>query len=98
MNKRVLSASTIGTALEWYDFNLYSTASALVFAKLFFAGGNDFLGTLASFATFAVGFFFRPLGGLIMGNLGDRLGRRHVLIIALVLMGSATTLIGLLPT
>lgn len=98
MNKKVLSAGTIGTALEWYDFNLYSTASALVFAKLFFDGGNEILGTLASFATFAVGFFFRPLGGVIMGNLGDRFGRRYVLVLALVLMGSATTLIGLLPT
>lgn len=98
MDKRVLSAGTIGTALEWYDFNLYSTASALVFAKLFFPGEDAVLGTLASFATFAVGFFFRPLGGLIMGNLGDRVGRRQVLMITLVLMGSATTLIGLLPT
>lgn len=98
MNRKVLSAGTIGTALEWYDFNLYSTASALVFAKLFFPDSDPFLGTLASFATFAVGFFFRPIGGIIMGNLGDRLGRRQVLVVSLVLMGSATTLIGLLPT
>ncbi len=98
MNKRVLSAGTIGTVLEWYDFNLYSTASALVFARLFFPGDDSVLGTLASFATFAVGFFFRPLGGVLLGNLGDRIGRRTVLMISLVLMGTATTLIGVLPT
>lgn len=98
MDRKVLSAGTIGTALEWYDFNLYSTASALVFAKLFFPGTDPILATLASFATFAVGFFFRPLGGVLLGNLGDRLGRRQALVLSLVLMGAATTLIGLLPT
>lgn len=97
MRKRVLAGGTIGTALEWYDFNLYSTASALVFARLFFPENDPVAGIMASFATFAVGFLFRPLGGIILGNLGDRLGRRQVLTVSLLLMGTATTLIGVLP-
>lgn len=98
MNKRVLAASTIGTTLEWYDFTLYGLASALVFDKLFFPDGSDTFATLASFATFAVGFFFRPVGGVIIGHFGDRIGRRTMLFVTLGLMGTASTLIGLLPT
>lgn len=94
---RLSAASIIGTALEWYDFYLYGFASALIFGPLFFPGLGTFGGTLASFATFAVGFVVRPLGGIVFGILGDRLGRKRVLIITLLIMGTATTLIGLIP-
>ncbi|MCE0764081.1 MHS family MFS transporter [Pseudonocardia kujensis] len=90
-------ASTFGTTLEWYDFSLYGLASALVFGPLFFAS-SGVGGILASFATFAVGFAARPLGGMLFGNLGDRIGRKRVLIITLLTMGATTTLLGLLPT
>jgi MFS family permease len=95
--KKITSASIIGTALEWYDFFLYGLASALIFGPLFFPGLGTFGGTLASFATFAVGFVVRPLGGIFFGVLGDRLGRKTVLIFTLLLMGSATASIGLVP-
>ncbi|TDD25307.1 MFS transporter [Nonomuraea diastatica] len=98
MKKRVVVASTIGTALEWYDFGLYGLASALVFNKVFFSDGMGTIATLASFATFAVGFFFRPVGGVIIGHFGDRIGRRTMMFVTLGLMGTASTLIGLLPT
>src|SRR5690625_6184697 len=75
---RATFASTVGTALEWYDFSLYGTASALVFAHVFFPAGNELAGTLASLGTFAVGFFARPIGGVIIGLLGDRVGRRQI--------------------
>src|SRR5690606_33231817 len=97
VNKRVLAAGTAGTALEWYDFALYGLASALVFDRLLFPGSGS-LGVLASFATFAGGFFFRPVGGAVIGHFGDRLGRRTMLFVTLGLMGVASTLIGLLPT
>jgi MHS family shikimate/dehydroshikimate transporter-like MFS transporter len=96
--RRVLAASTFGTALEWYDFNLYGMAAALVFPALFFPETSLFIGTLASFATFAVGFVARPLGGIVFGHFGDRIGRKNVLIATLIVMGVATTLIGCLPT
>jgi MFS transporter, MHS family, shikimate and dehydroshikimate transport protein len=95
--KRIVGASVIGTALEWYDFYLYGFASALIFGPMFFPGLGTLGGTLASFATFAVGYVVRPLGGIYFGVLGDRLGRRKVLIITLLLMGGATTCIGLVP-
>ncbi len=91
-------ASVVGTVLEWYDFFIYGAAAALVFNQLFFPGFSDLAGTMAAFGTFALGFFARPLGGIIFGSLGDRLGRKTVLIITLLLMGIATTLMGLLPT
>ncbi|PWT73320.1 MAG: MFS transporter [Proteobacteria bacterium] len=96
--RRVLLASSVGSALEWYDFFIYGMASALVFGDLFFPKLDPSVGTLAAFATFGVGFFARPFGGLIFGHLGDRLGRKPVLVITLLLVGGGTFLIGLLPT
>ncbi|WP_320777416.1 MFS transporter [Streptomyces sp. CRN 30] len=96
--RRATTASFIGTAVEWYDFYIYGTATALVFGKLFFPTADSAAGTLAAFATFWVGFLARPLGGLVFGHIGDRVGRKNVLVATLVLMGTATTLIGLLPT
>lgn len=94
---RATIGATVGTALEWYDFSLYATASALVFPAVFFPGGDPLMATLASFATFAVGFFARPVGGIIIGSLGDRYGRRQMLFLTLMLMGVSSTLIGLVP-
>jgi MHS family shikimate/dehydroshikimate transporter-like MFS transporter len=91
-------ASLIGTTIEWYDFFLYGTAAALVLNRLFFPDLDPFVGTLASMATYAVGFFARPLGGVIIGHFGDRVGRKSMLVFTLLLMGVATFLIGLLPT
>lgn len=95
--RKITAASVIGTALEWYDYYLYGLGSALIFGPLFFPGLGTFGGTLASFATFAVGFIIRPFGGVFFGILGDRIGRKYVLIVTLLLMGFATTLIGLIP-
>lgn len=95
--RRTMVASTVGTVMEWYDFNLYGLASALIFGPLIF-GTSSVGGVLASFATFAVGFAARPIGGVILGNLGDRIGRKKVLIITMFGMGIATALLGLLPT
>jgi MFS transporter, MHS family, shikimate and dehydroshikimate transport protein len=95
---KVAFASFIGTAVEWYDFFAYGTAAALVFPKLFFPRFDPLAGTLASFATFGVGFFARPIGGAVFGHLGDRIGRKSMLVTTLLLMGGATFLIGLLPT
>jgi metabolite-proton symporter len=95
---RVVLASFIGTSIEWYDFFLYGTASALVFNKLFFTTLDPFAGTMASFATYAVGFFARPLGGIVFGHFGDRIGRKSMLVTTLLMMGLSTFLIGLLPT
>lgn len=95
---RASLAAFVGTMIEWYDFYIYAMASALVFGKLFFPTTNGFYGTLASFGTFAVGFLARPLGGAIFGYIGDRVGRKKSLVITLLMMGSVTILIGLLPT
>ncbi|MDT7794929.1 MAG: hypothetical protein QOD59_4370, partial [Mycobacterium sp.] len=84
--------------IEWYDFFLFSTAASLVFPQLFFPSGNETVGTLLSFATFAVGFLARPIGGLIFGHLGDRVGRRTTLVATMALAGAATALIGVLPS
>jgi metabolite-proton symporter len=94
----VILASFIGTAIEWYDFFLYGTAAALVFNKLFFPNVSPLTGTLSAFGTFAVGFVARPVGGVIFGHFGDRIGRKSMLIYSLLIMGIATFLIGLLPT
>ncbi|MGK5683507.1 MFS transporter [Actinoplanes sp. URMC 104] len=94
----MIVASLIGTSLEWYDFFLYGSAAALVFGKLFFPQFESLTGTLLAFTTYAVGFVARPLGGVIFGHFGDRVGRRNVLVITLVLMGAATFAIGLVPT
>ncbi|MFC0110996.1 MFS transporter [Kibdelosporangium aridum] len=96
--KRVAVASAIGTTIEWYDFFIYGTAAALVFAPQFFPQVSELTGTLASFATFAIGFIARPLGGIVMGHFGDRIGRKSMLVWSLMLMGIGTVVIGLLPT
>jgi metabolite-proton symporter len=96
--RRVILASLVGTSLEWYDFFVYGTAAALVFNKLFFPSFEPLVGTLLAFATYAVGFVARPLGGIIFGHYGDRLGRKNVLVVTLLVMGLATFLIGVLPT
>ncbi|GGM22212.1 MFS transporter [Streptomyces fumigatiscleroticus] len=96
--RRIAIAGLTGTALEWYDFFLYGTASALVLGTLFFPEASSLAGTLASFGTFAVGFAARPLGGVIFGHFGDRLGRKPMLVITLLVMGFTTFLIGALPT
>ncbi|MBE8470418.1 MFS transporter [Streptomyces justiciae] len=96
--KRIVAASLIGTTIEWYDFFLYGSAAALVFNKLFFPDSDPLVGTLLSFLTYAVGFAARPLGALVFGHYGDRLGRKKLLVLSLLLMGGATFAIGLLPT
>src|ERR687887_18598 len=96
--KKVALASWIGTTIEWYDFYLYGTAAALVFNKLFFPQFDPLVGTLAAFATFWVGFAARPIGGIVFGHFGDKIGRKSMLILTLLIMGIATFLIGLLPT
>jgi metabolite-proton symporter len=94
----VVIASLVGTSLEWYDFFLYGSAAALVFNKLFFPTFDPLTGTLLAFTTYAVGFVARPIGGIVFGHFGDKLGRKNVLVATLLLMGIATFLIGLLPT
>ena len=96
--RRVILASLIGTTIEWYDFFLYGSAAALVFNKLFFPSFEPLVGTLLAFATYAVGFVARPLGGIVFGHFGDRIGRQKLLMWSLVMMGTATVLIGLLPS
>ncbi|MFD5013541.1 MFS transporter [Streptomyces chartreusis] len=96
--KRIVAASLIGTTIEWYDFFLYGSAAALVFNKLFFPESDPLVGTLLSFLTYAVGFAARPIGALVFGHYGDRLGRKKLLVLSLLLMGGATFAIGLLPT
>jgi metabolite-proton symporter len=96
--RRVSWAAFIGTTIEWYDFFLYGTAAALVFNKQFFPAMDPVAGSIASFGTMTVGFLARPLGGIIFGHFGDRIGRRNTLVVSLLIMGIGTTLIGLLPT
>ncbi|APC35185.1 LysR family transcriptional regulator [Nocardiopsis dassonvillei] len=96
---RAAVAAFVGTTIEWFDFYVYATAASLVFGTLFFPPGTDpVIGLMASFATFSVGFFARPLGGLVFGHFGDRLGRKSALVITLLMMGTATFCVGLLPT
>jgi metabolite-proton symporter len=96
--RRIVAASLIGTTIEWYDFFLYGSAAALVFNKLFFPDSDPLVGTLLSFLTYAVGFAARPIGALVFGHYGDRLGRKKLLVLSLLLMGGATFAIGLMPT
>jgi metabolite-proton symporter len=96
--RQVVLASMIGTTIEWYDFFLYGSASALVFGKLFFPKADPTTGVMLSFATYALGFVARPLGGVIFGHFGDRVGRKQLLMLSLMLMGGSSFLIGLLPT
>ncbi|GAA5166268.1 MULTISPECIES: MFS transporter [Amycolatopsis] len=95
--RKVATASFLGTTIEWYDFFLYGAAAALVFGPQFFPVGNPVVSQLGSFATFAIGFLTRPLGGVIAGHFGDRLGRKRILILSLLVMGGSTVLVGLLP-
>src|SRR5260370_29155786 len=95
---RVILAASIGSALEWYAFFLYGTAAALVFGDLFFPKSDPVVGTLLAFLTFGVGFVVRPLGGILFGIMGDRFGRKPVLVATLLMIGIGTTAIGVLPT
>jgi MHS family shikimate/dehydroshikimate transporter-like MFS transporter len=96
--KHILVSSVIGTAVEWYDFLIYGTATALVFNKLFFPSSDPALSTIASFSTLAVGYLARPMGAAIFGHFGDRVGRKAMLAITITIMGLGRFLIGLLPT
>lgn len=96
--RRVAAATVIGTTIEWYDFFLYASAAGLVFGELFFKPAGPQAATIIAFATVGVSFLFRPLGAFLAGHFGDRIGRKSMLVVTLILMGAATTLIGLLPT
>ena len=96
--RKVALTALAGTSIEWYDFFLYATAAALVFPAAFFPESTPTMGLILSFGTFAFGFIARPVGGILFGHFGDRIGRKRTLVIALMLMGVASTLIGLLPT
>ncbi|MFB7493654.1 MFS transporter [Streptomyces sp. NPDC056161] len=96
--RRAVTSSFLGSVIEYYDFLLYSTASAVVFAHVFFSDLSPVAGTLASFTTFATGYLARPLGGIVFGHFGDRLGRKRMLVLTMSLMGAASFLIGVLPT
>src|ERR1700684_2691212 len=96
--RQVIVASLIGTTIEWYDFFLYGTAAALVFGKLFFPGSDPLTGVLQAFATYALGFVARPIGGLVFGHFGDRIGRQRLLMLSLMLMGVSSPLLRVLPT
>src|SRR5206468_1965353 len=96
--RRAVVAGTVGTAIEWYDFFLYSTVTGLVFARLYFPRADPLVGTLEAFGIYAVGFLARPVGAAIFGHYGDRLGRKAALIATLLLMGIATFLVALVPT
>ncbi|MFE5291580.1 MFS transporter [Isoptericola sp. NPDC056618] len=95
--RRILASSFLGSAIEFYDFMLYASASAIVFSKVFFAGLDPALATVASFGTLAAGYVARPLGGIVFGHFGDRIGRKGVLVTTMLMMGTATALIGVLP-
>src|SRR3981189_240015 len=96
--RRIVWSSVIGTAVEWDDFLIYGAATALVFNKIFFAAGDPALATIAAFGTYAAGFLSRPLGAAIFGHYGDRVGRKAMLAVTIIVMGLGTFLIGLLPT
>ena len=95
--RTVIFSSTLGTAIEWYDFFLYGTMATLVFPKLFFPSSDHVVGTLLALFTFLVGFIARPFGGALFGHLGDRIGRKSTLVATLLLMGISTFIIGILP-
>lgn len=96
--RTVVASSVVGTTVEWYDFFLYGTAAGIIFNRFYFPNGNEVVATVLSFATFALGFVARPVGGLIFGHIGDRLGRKRTLIATMLIMGAATVAIGLVPT
>jgi MHS family shikimate/dehydroshikimate transporter-like MFS transporter len=95
---KIVLASAFGTVIEWYDFFIYGTAAALVFGKLFFPASDPLISTLAAFSVYAVGYLARPFGGIVFGHFGDRVGRRSMLVLSMLLMGGGTFLVGLLPT
>ncbi|HEX2729805.1 MAG TPA: MFS transporter, partial [Rubrobacteraceae bacterium] len=95
--RKVVVASFIGTTIEWYDYFIFATAAALVFPRVFFPGFGETTGTILSYTTFAVGFGARPLGGIIFGHFGDKIGRKAMLVTTLLIMGTATFLVGVLP-
>src|SRR5438094_4887959 len=95
---RLAAASAVGTTLEWYDFTIYNTLAALIFNRLFFPSFDPLTGTILAFSTYAVGYISRPFGGVIFGHLGDKLGRRAVLVITLISMGLTSATLRLLPT
>lgn len=96
--RKAVVAATVGTVIEWYDYALYGAASGLIISKLFFPNLTSTTGLLAAFATFAVGYFARPIGGVVISHIGDRFGRKPALILTIALMGLATVCMGLLPT
>ncbi|MDO2934546.1 MFS transporter [Paeniglutamicibacter sulfureus] len=96
--RRILASSFVGSAIEYYDFILYATAASIVFGKVFFSDLSPSFGLFASFATLAAGYVARPLGGIVFGHFGDRIGRKKMLVLSMLMMGVATTMIGLLPT
>lgn len=96
--RKVMTATVVGTTVEWFDFYLYATMASIVFGAVFFPAGDSQVATLSAFATFAVGFIARPIGGIVFGRMGDRIGRKKTLVITFALMGTSTFLIGVLPT
>ena len=96
--RKVAMAALAGTSIEWYDFFLYGSAAALVFPTAFFPESTPTMALILSFGTFAFGFIARPIGGILFGHFGDRIGRKRTLVLALVVMGIASTMVGLLPT
>jgi len=96
--RRVAMASLVGTTIEWYDFLIYATMAGVIFNQYFFPKGDVFVNTMLAYGTFAAGFLIRPFGGLLFGHFGDRIGRKPLLILTLMIMGLATFLIGFLPT
>ena len=95
--RRAVIASTVGTTIEWYDFLIYSTVTGLVFNKVYFPGSDPWIGTLQAFGVYFVGFVARPIGAVIFGHYGDRIGRKATLIATLLMTGIATTAVGLVP-
>lgn len=96
--RRVVISALVGASIEWYDFFLYGVVAGIVFNKLYFPASDPVVSTLLAYTTFAIGFVTRPLGGVIFGHFGDRIGRKSMLIITLMIMGVATLLVGLVPT
>ena len=96
--RKVVIASLLGATIEWYDFFLYGVVAGIVFNKLYFPTTDPFIGTILAYSTFAIGYLARPLGGFIFGHYGDKLGRKRMLILTMLIMGIATVGIGLIPT
>ncbi len=98
LSKKVLIASLIGSSIEWFDYFLYGTVAALVFNQVIFPSDDPAVGLMLAYASFALAFFIRPIGGVIFSHIGDRIGRKKTLVLTLTLMGGATVLMGFLPT